>query len=155
VTQIAMDSIGKLLLGLGSALLAAGIAILVLSRYGVHKLPGDIIIRRGRITFYLPLGLMIVLSLALTVVLNLFSRRLRGPWRGRPVPEASPGLPDSAPWACRGAVRSSRPGPGGRAAGRFGEPGPAGAGRKAGYRLGTGRALRKPVPGGASCRAGC
>ena len=70
-----MDSIGKLLLGLGLVLLATGIAILLLSRYGVHKLPGDIIIHRGNFTLYLPLGLMILLSLVLTIVLNLFSRR--------------------------------------------------------------------------------
>ncbi len=70
-----MDSIGKLLLGLGLVLLATGIAVLLLSRYGVHKLPGDIVIRRGHFTLYLPLGLMILLSLVLTIVLNLFPRR--------------------------------------------------------------------------------
>jgi Protein of unknown function (DUF2905) len=41
----------------------------------VHKLPGDIIIRRGHFSLYLPLGLMILLSLVVTIVLNLFSRR--------------------------------------------------------------------------------
>jgi len=69
-----MDSLGKLLLGLGLVLLATGIAVLLLSRYGVHKLPGDII-RGGHFTLYLPLGLMILLSLVLTIVLNLVSRR--------------------------------------------------------------------------------
>jgi len=75
VTEIALNTLGKLLLGLGFVLLATGIAVLVLSRSGVHKLPGDIIIRRGNFTLYLPLGLMILLSLLLTIVLNLFSRR--------------------------------------------------------------------------------
>jgi hypothetical protein len=51
-----MNSIGQLLLGLGLVLLAAGIAVLLLSRYGVHKLPGNIVIRRGHSTLYLPLG---------------------------------------------------------------------------------------------------
>ena len=75
MTQIAVDSIGKLLLGLGLVLLPTGIAVLLPSRYGVHKLPGDIIIRRGHLTLYLPPGLMILLSLVLTIVLNLLSRR--------------------------------------------------------------------------------
>jgi len=70
-----MDSLGKLLLGLGLVLLAVGITVLVLSRYGVHKLPGDIVIHRGHFTLYLPLGLMILLSLVLTIALNLVSRR--------------------------------------------------------------------------------
>jgi len=70
-----VDSIGKLLLGPGLVLLATGIAVLLLSRYGVHKLPGDIIIRRGHFTLYLPLGLMILLSLVLTIAPNLLSRR--------------------------------------------------------------------------------
>jgi uncharacterized membrane protein len=70
-----MNSIGQLLLGLGLVLLATGLAALLLSHYGVHKLPGDIVIHRGHFTLYLPLGLMILLSLILTIVLNLFPRR--------------------------------------------------------------------------------
>jgi hypothetical protein len=69
-----MDAVGKLLLGLGLGLVAAGVAFLLLSRFGVHRLPGDIIIRRRHFTLYLPLGLMILLSLVLTIVLNLISR---------------------------------------------------------------------------------
>ena len=56
-------------------MLATGIAVLLLSRYGVHKLPSDIVIHRGHFTLYLPLGLMILLSLVLTIALNLVSRR--------------------------------------------------------------------------------
>ena len=70
-----MNSIGQLLLGLGLVLLTTGIAVLLLSHFGVHKLPGDIVIRHGHFTLYLPLGLMILLSLMLTIALNLFSRR--------------------------------------------------------------------------------
>jgi Zn-dependent protease with chaperone function len=70
-----MDSLAKLLLGLGITLVAAGIAFLILARFGAHRLPGDVVIRRGNFTLYLPFGLMIVLSLLLTLVLNLFSRK--------------------------------------------------------------------------------
>jgi hypothetical protein len=39
------------------------------------RLPGDIVIRRDNFTFYMPLGLMLLLSVLLTVVLNLIARR--------------------------------------------------------------------------------
>jgi Protein of unknown function (DUF2905) len=70
-----MDSVGKLLLGLGLVLILAGIIFLVLVHFGVHRLPGGIVIRRRNFTLYLPLGLMIALSLLLTLLLNLFSHK--------------------------------------------------------------------------------
>jgi hypothetical protein len=38
-------------------------------------LPGDVVWRKGNFTFYAPLGLMIVISILLTIALSLFSRR--------------------------------------------------------------------------------
>jgi len=38
-------------------------------------LPGDIVWKKGNFTFYAPLGLMIVVSILVTIALNLFSRR--------------------------------------------------------------------------------
>ncbi len=70
-----MDSAGRLLLGLGLALVVAGIAILLPARLGAHGFPGDIVIRRRHFTLYLPVGLMIALSLLLTLALNLFDRK--------------------------------------------------------------------------------
>lgn len=70
-----MDNVGKLLLALGLVLILAGIAFLLLAHFGAHRLPGDIVIRRRNFTIYLPIGLMIVLSLLLTLALNLFSRK--------------------------------------------------------------------------------
>jgi hypothetical protein len=70
-----MDTLGKLLLGCGLLLLAAGIAVLLASRLGIHKLPGDIVVHRRNVTVYIPVGLMLLLSLILTIVLNLSRRR--------------------------------------------------------------------------------
>jgi hypothetical protein len=70
-----MESTGKLVLGLGLVLVAGGLAFLLLSRFGVRRLPGDIVVHRGNFTLYAPLGLMVILSLLLTIALNLFSRR--------------------------------------------------------------------------------
>jgi hypothetical protein len=70
-----VETLGKLLLGLGLALAAGGIAFLLLARLGLRRLPGDVVVRRGNFTLYAPLGLMLLLSLVLTIVLNLLSRR--------------------------------------------------------------------------------
>jgi hypothetical protein len=52
-----------------------GALLLWVERSGLGGLPGDLVWRRGSLTVYVPLGLMIALSLLLTLVLNLFLRR--------------------------------------------------------------------------------
>ena len=53
-----------------------GVVILVADRIpGVGRLPGDVVLRRGPVTFYFPLATSIVLSVLLTILLNLFWRR--------------------------------------------------------------------------------
>jgi hypothetical protein len=47
----------------------------LLSRFGLDRLPGDLVFRRGNFTVYAPIGLMIVVSVVLTILLNLFFRR--------------------------------------------------------------------------------
>lgn len=42
---------------------------------GIGKLPGDIFIQRDGFTFYFPLTTAIIISLALTIILNLFLKR--------------------------------------------------------------------------------
>jgi len=63
------------LLAGGAVLMAVGGALLLASRLGLTRLPGDLVLRRGNVTVYAPLGLMILLSVVLTLVLNLFLRR--------------------------------------------------------------------------------
>ena len=70
-----MEGLGKLLLVVGIILAACGAAILIASKLGVPRLPGDILIRRDNFTFYMPLGLMLLLSLLLTVLFSLLYRR--------------------------------------------------------------------------------
>lgn len=70
-----MESVGKLLLGLGLAIAAVGAALLVLSRLGLHRLPGDVVIRRGNFVFYSPLGLSLLLSALLTLALSILARK--------------------------------------------------------------------------------
>ncbi len=70
-----MESVGKPLLVLGIAVAAAGGAALLLSRLGFDRLPGDVVVRRDGFVVYAPIGLMIVLSVLLTIVLDLVLRK--------------------------------------------------------------------------------
>lgn len=67
--------IGKLLIGGALALLAIGVLFILLGRLGVDRLPGDLVFKRGNLTVYFPIGLMILLSVVGTILLNLFLRR--------------------------------------------------------------------------------
>jgi S-adenosylmethionine:tRNA ribosyltransferase-isomerase len=72
---VSLEGIGKLLVGVAVVLLVIGGVFLLLSRFGLDRLPGDLVFRRGNLTVYAPIGLMILLSVVLTIVLNVFLRR--------------------------------------------------------------------------------
>ena len=63
------------MLGGAVVLLILGGLFLLLGRLGIDRLPGDLVFRRGNATFYLPVGLMILLSIVGTLVLNILFRR--------------------------------------------------------------------------------
>lgn len=69
-----METAAKVLLGLAALLALAGGGLLLASKLGVDRLPGDVVLRRGNFTLYAPIGLMILLSVVGTIVLNLFLR---------------------------------------------------------------------------------
>jgi hypothetical protein len=70
-----LEGLGKVLIGGAVMLLVLGGLFLVLGRLGVDRLPGDLVFRRGNATFYFPIGLMILISVVGTIVLNLVVRR--------------------------------------------------------------------------------
>ena len=63
------------MIGGALVLLVLGGLFLLLGRLGVDRLPGDLIFRRGNFTVFFPIGLMILLSVVGTVVLNVLLRR--------------------------------------------------------------------------------
>jgi hypothetical protein len=63
----------RLLIVIGLALLLAGIAWPLLSRVGLGRLPGDIVIQRGSTSFYFPLVTCIVISIVLSALMWLLS----------------------------------------------------------------------------------
>lgn len=71
-----MNDLGKLLILAGGALLIAGIALMLAPRIPFFgRLPGDIDVRWGGARIYIPLATSIILSILLTIILNLFLRR--------------------------------------------------------------------------------
>lgn len=71
-----MHQLGKLLLGLGVALVVIGGVLLLAGRAGapIGRLPGDFIYRGKHATVYFPLVTCIVISVVLTLILYVISR---------------------------------------------------------------------------------
>ncbi len=67
---------GRLIMVLGLSIFAVGGLLWLVARLGISpRLPGDIVIRRPNLTIYFPLATGLVLSLFLTLILNLILRR--------------------------------------------------------------------------------
>ncbi len=70
-----LPQFGKLLIIVGVLFVVVGLIMLVGGRFPFGgKLPGDIIIKKDNLTVYIPIATMILVSILLTVILNLFRR---------------------------------------------------------------------------------
>jgi len=73
-----LSGIGRWLIFAGLVLAALGALLLLAPRVPgldrLGQLPGDIVVERGPVTIFVPLVSSIVISVLLTVVLNLFFR---------------------------------------------------------------------------------
>jgi hypothetical protein len=65
---------GKFLIIAGIVLVAVGIVWLVGERFGLGRLPGDIVIEGENTRFYFPIMTSIVISIVLSLALWLFTR---------------------------------------------------------------------------------
>jgi len=71
-----LSGLGKFLIILGMLIIALGLLLTFLPKVPyLGKLPGDIYIKKGNFTFYFPLATSILLSLLLTILLNLILRK--------------------------------------------------------------------------------
>ncbi len=64
----------NVLVGLGLALLAAGLAWPWLKHVPLGRLPGDVLIQREGFTIYLPITTMVIVSVLLSLILWCFRR---------------------------------------------------------------------------------
>jgi len=75
-----MTGLGKILVGFGIVVIVLGGVLWLAAHFTgkvpwLGRLPGDIYIERGNWRFYFPLGTSIVVSIVLSLLLGLFSRR--------------------------------------------------------------------------------
>ncbi|MBZ5519864.1 DUF2905 domain-containing protein [Bacillus sp. KS1] len=64
-----MTDFPKVLMVLGAVLLIAGVVW-----HFVGRLPGDIFVKKGNVTFFFPVVTCIVISVILSILLNFFGR---------------------------------------------------------------------------------
>lgn len=70
------SSLGKFLIILGVLIIALGIFLTFIPKIPyLGKLPGDFYIKKGNFTFYFPLATSILISIILTLILNLLFRK--------------------------------------------------------------------------------
>lgn len=70
--------IGRVLMTLGALLFVIGLVLTFAGRIpGLGNLPGDLSIERGNFRLYAPFGTMLVLSIVLSVLLNVLGRFFR------------------------------------------------------------------------------
>ena len=66
--------LGRVLMIAGVLLFVLGLALTLLGRTGLGRLPGDIVVERGSFSFYFPIDTSILLSLILSGLVWLLRR---------------------------------------------------------------------------------
>jgi Protein of unknown function (DUF2905) len=74
-----LSGMGRILLLLAVVIAVVGVLLILAGRGVLPRLPGDIAVERGNSRLYFPLGTSILLSVVLTIALNLFLRRYLRP----------------------------------------------------------------------------
>ncbi|MFA4844339.1 MAG: DUF2905 domain-containing protein [Candidatus Margulisiibacteriota bacterium] len=73
---MAVESLGRMLIYIGIIIVVIGGFFLLMAKLPwFGRLPGDIVYRREGLTVYVPLATMILVSLVLTLLLNLVWRK--------------------------------------------------------------------------------
>jgi len=70
-----MVQLGKMLLFAGLVLAGTGLLLIVGERFGLGRLPGDLVWKRRNTSVYFPWVTSLIVSVILTVLLNVFLRR--------------------------------------------------------------------------------
>jgi len=71
---LGFSGLGRALMIAGGLVFALGLALTLLGKTGIGRLPGDIVVARGNVTFYFPIVTSILLSLILSGLLWLLRR---------------------------------------------------------------------------------
>lgn len=69
------EMFGRLLLTVGGLIFLIGLLVILSGRLGLGRLPGDIYIQKENFVFYFPLMTGIIISLIITLIVNILLRR--------------------------------------------------------------------------------
>ena len=67
-------SVSRLLIVFGLVLVALGLLWPLISRIGLGRLPGDIVVERENFSLYIPIATSLLISIVLSLVLWLLNR---------------------------------------------------------------------------------
>ena len=70
-----MPGIARFLIVAGVVFVVLGLILLLFPKIGALRMPGDIVIKRENVVLYFPVATSIVLSLIITLVLNIILHR--------------------------------------------------------------------------------
>ncbi len=73
--MIFMGNFAHVFMLVGGMIFAIGLLYFVAQQFGMSKLPGDIVWKKGNFTFAFPIVTSIILSVIVTIVLNVFLRK--------------------------------------------------------------------------------
>lgn len=69
-----MAPFGRMILLMGVVLVLVGGILILGDKFGLGKLPGDIFIQKGNFTFFFPIVSTLIISIILTLLLNIFKK---------------------------------------------------------------------------------
>lgn len=69
-----MQDYGKILIGIGALLIIIGLAFLLMNKFNIGRLPGDIFIERGNFKFFFPITTSIIISIVLSIIFKLLRK---------------------------------------------------------------------------------
>jgi hypothetical protein len=70
-----MEKFSKIFFELGILFVVIGGLFFLFEKFGFFKLPGDIVIKKDGFVFYFPIVTSIIISILLTLIINLFIRK--------------------------------------------------------------------------------
>lgn len=74
--QFPVNNLGKLLIIVGGIIVLVGVVLLIAGKVPfLGRLPGDIHLKGKHMSLYFPIVTCVVLSIILTIIINLLSRR--------------------------------------------------------------------------------
>lgn len=74
-----LSGLGKTLIAVGLVFVALGVILLLAGKSSIPfgRLPGDLVVSKKNVTIFAPFTTMILVSIVLTIVLNLLSRWMK------------------------------------------------------------------------------